>query len=157
MIILIAAILYFIAIKLITHYTKNNEVYADHSFDGNRTPNVSSATNTFQMSTPSAPVPQPAPVHHVLGPLGTAASVAGGVVAGQLIADSLLHRNHNQSSYDDQYEIIRRRTTEESIERDSGYSSPVSTDNERSSYSSSSSSSDDSWSSSDSGSSSSDW
>jgi uncharacterized membrane protein YgcG len=115
-----------------------------------------------------------------MGAFGTAASVAGGVVAGELLADSLRARRRHE---EDEEERLRR---ERQYQRDNDstyYSptpspSPVSYEPERESFSSSSSRSDswgssssssssdswsssssssDSWSSSDSGSSGGDW
>lgn len=101
-------------------------------------------------------------------PMSTAASVAGGVVAGNVISDMLHTGRHNssRSSYDDGYEERQRRRREQEQETSSpapAYVPPVvDYESQRSSYSSgsssswdtgSSSSSSDSW---DSGSSSSD-
>jgi hypothetical protein len=99
-----------------------------------------------------------------MGAFGPAASVAGGVVAGNLMADSLLHRHsHHHRDADDDYEEEqrrRRRREEDSYSAPSYTPSPVSYESERSSFSSGSS--DSSWgssdsSSSDSSSSASDW
>lgn len=87
-----------------------------------------------------------------MGAFGTAASVAGGVVAGNMLSDALRHRHHDSSSSYDDAEERRRRDSWSSTYSDP---SPVSTSSERSSFSSSSSGSD-SWSSSSSYSSSSD-
>lgn len=78
-----------------------------------------------------------------MGAFGTAAAVAGGVVAGNAISEMLHHSHHRHNTYDDE------------PRRESSYSStpdpsPVSYESERSSFSSGSS---DSWSSSDSSSS----
>lgn len=87
-----------------------------------------------------------------MGAFGTAASVAGGVVAGNLMSDALMHRHHIHDANDDYEERQRRRRREEDSKPPTYDPSPVSCDNERSSFSSGSS---DSWGSSDSGSSSS--
>lgn len=87
-----------------------------------------------------------------MGAFGTAAAVAGGVVAGELIADSLTHRSRRRA--DDEEDDRRRRESsyQPSYTPDP---SPVSYESERSSFSSSSSGGD-SWGGSDSSSSSSD-
>jgi hypothetical protein len=88
---------------------------------------------------------QPAP-QQGMGMMGTAASVAGGVVAGELLADALHHRSRLEE---------HNRTTDTYTPAPAYEPSPVSYSNESSSYSSGSS---DSWGSSDSSSSSSsDW
>jgi hypothetical protein len=88
------------------------------------------------------------PANPAMGAFGTAAAVAGGVVAGEVLADSLLHR-HRSYRNDDYEDRSRRESPSSSYTPDS---SPVSYESERSSFSSSSSSSD-SWGSSDSSSS----
>jgi hypothetical protein len=98
-----------------------------------------------------------------MGAFGTAASVAGGVVAGNMLSDALRHHHHDaHSTYDNTAARRRHESEEEEARRSrdswsSTYSdpSPVSTSSERSSFSSSSSGSD-TWSSSSSYSSSSD-
>jgi hypothetical protein len=137
-------------------------------------PRTSSSSTAY--STPSAPAAQsttvvhehhyasPTPAAQPMGAFGTAASVAGGVVAGNALSD-LLHHGHGSGSWYDDFDARRRERDDEDERRrrdslSSSYSdpSPVSTSSERSSFSSSSSGSD-SWSSSssyDSGSSS-DW
>jgi hypothetical protein len=131
-------------------------------------------TGASRVSEPAAaPVRSSAPIYEhpyatplapqqPMGAFGTAASVAGGVVAGSVLSDVLLHRHSSSSHYDDSADRRRRDRDEEEEHRrrDSwtpSYSdpSPVSTSTERSSFSSSSSSND-SWSSSSSYSSSSD-
>lgn len=87
-----------------------------------------------------------------MGAFGTAASVAGGVVAGNMLSDALLHRHHSHGS-EDSYSSPRR-ASQESTPSTYSEPSPVSYQNERSSYSSGS---DSSWGSSDSSSSSSSW
>lgn len=95
-----------------------------------------------------------------MGAFGMAASVAGGVVAGNVISDMMHHRQR-----DDDDERERRRRESSYADTSPAYSdpSPIPTETERSSFSSSSSGSDSwssgdsSWSSSDSSSSSSDW
>jgi hypothetical protein len=113
------------------------------------------------------PVYQHTPVVHQapqqqqgMGALGTAASVAGGVVAGNMLSDALRH-NHSHGShrtYDD-YSTSRSTPTERYVEpepaidyrvKDASFSSSSSRDDDSwtSSRSSSSSSRDDSWTSS---------
>lgn len=138
----------------------------------------SSGSGPYSSPSPDPVSPAPAGTHYAhtvapvvvaqqqpaMGAFGTAASVAGGVVAGNLMADSLLHRHsHHHRDADDDYEEEqrrRRRREEDSYSAPSYTPSPVSYESERSSFSSGSS--DSSWessdsSSSDSSSSSSDW
>jgi hypothetical protein len=96
------------------------------------------------------------PSNPTMGAFGTAAAVAGGVVAGEMLADSLRHRRHDYM--DDDAESFRRRR-ESTQQTYTPEPSPVSYEAERTSFSSSSGGGD-SWGSSDSGSSSgggSDW
>lgn len=95
--------------------------------------------------------PVMAPQQQSMGMMGTAASVAGGVVAGNMISDMLHTGRHHRDSYDDSYESPRHSP--------SRYVEPEPTpsvdyESERSSYSSGSS---DSWGSSSSSSSSDSW
>lgn len=126
-------------------------------FGGNRGPEL------FAPSTPHPASPagggayfQSAPVEMVvrgnqsMGALGTAASVAGGVVAGNVLSDALLHRRHSHSSGDSHLAPLG--SSQESAPSTYSEPSPVSYQNGRSACSSGS---DSSWGSSDSSSSSS--
>lgn len=121
-------------------------------------------SRTFYSAPPAAPAAA-APVHTGMTAGENFMATAGGVVAGNVLSDMLLHRH----SHDDA-PSRRREEAAPAYEPTPAYSpSPVSYEAERASFSSSSSGSDswgsssssssssDSWSSSDSGSSSSDW